>query len=114
MVASRRYDTTLSISTGVTACGLYKKASKPFARKIRGVLYALRNLAWNTRRGANGVGNARKLEGAIYVNAVVSSGIYGLATAEEEASAGLVAGVVRLEMEDHGETRKALKLSVED
>ena len=116
--------TALGVSTAVTAYKSYEKASKSSARKMRTAFHSGLRTAGNTKRVANEIGYAEKLERlerAIEVNAVISSGIYKLATTMnganangEDASLRLVRDDMYVGMEDHAKVREALKHFVRD
>jgi len=119
-----RDGTTLGISTAVTAYKSYGKVSKSSARKMRSAFHSGFRTAGNTKRVANEIGYAEKLERlekAIEVNAVISSGIYRLAMVMdgtiangEDVSLRLVADDVYVGVEDHAKVREALKHFVRD
>jgi hypothetical protein len=106
------------ISTAVTAYKSYERVSKSSARQMRTAFHAGLRTTRNTTRIANEIGYAEKLERlerAIEVNAVVSSGIYRLATAKgEDTGMGSVVEDVYVEVEDHAKVREALKHFVRD
>lgn len=119
-----RNHAALGISTAATAYKSYEKISKSSARKMRTTFHAGLRSAGNTKRIANEIGYAEKLdklERAIEVNAAVSGGIYRLATTEHEAnlkdsdtSVGSVIEDVHVATEDHAKVREALKHFVRD
>ena len=119
-----RNDAALGFSTAATAYKLYKKASKSSARKVRSTFHAGLRKAGNTRRIAEEIGYAEKLdklERAIEVNAVVSDGIFMLATTHDgtgldgsEKGIGQVAGDAYVGVDDHAKVREALKHFVRD
>jgi len=122
---SERNGTALGTSTALTAYKLYEKVSKSSARKMRTTFHAGLRTAGNTKRIANEIGYAEKLdklERAVEVNAVVTSGIYRLATTKDGenvkgivgTSVGLVAEHGRVGAEDHVKVREALKHFVRD
>lgn len=116
---SERDGTALGISTAVTAYKSYGKVSKSSVRKMRSAFHSGLRTAGNTKRVANEIGYAEKLERlekAIEVNAAISSGIYRLAMAMdgEDASLRLVADDVYVGVEDHAKAREALKHFVRD
>ena len=80
------------ISTAVTAYKSYEKASKSSTRQMRTAFHVGLRTAGNTKRIANEIGYAEKLERlerAIEVNAAVSCGIYRLATTKDRKSTRL-------------------------
>jgi len=118
---------TLGISTAIAAYKSYEEASKSSAWKMRAAFDTGLRKAGSTRRIANEIGYAEKLEtleGAIEVNALVSSAIYRLAMENGEASAkrkerrdASVYSVPRyavVGVEDHAKVREALKHFVRD
>ena len=121
---SERNGLALGVSTAVTAYKSYEKASKSSVRKMRTAFHSGLRTAGNTKQVANEIGYAEKLERlerAIEVNAVISSGIYKLATSVnganakgEDAALRLAADDVYVGMEDHAKVREALKHFVRD
>ena len=113
-----------SISTAVTAYKLYEKASKSSARKMRATFHAGLRTSGSTKRIANEVGYAEKLERlerAIEANAVVSGAIYRLATTrhganlkDKNTSVDSAAVDMYVGVEDHAKVREALKHFVRD
>ena len=120
---SQRNGLAPGVSTAVTAYKSYEKASKSSARKMRTAFHSGLRAAGSTKQVANKIGYAEKLERlerAIEVNAVISSGIYRLATTTNGADADgggasprLVADVY-VGMEDHAKVREALEHFVRD
>ena len=124
-LAPERDATTLGISTAIAAYKSYEHASKSSAQKTRTAFHTGLRKAGGTKRIANEVGYAEKLERlerAIEVNALVSTAIYRLATTKGEASANgedtsvhlAVARDVYVGVEDHAKVREALKHFVRD
>lgn len=120
---SERHDATLAASTAVTAYKSYQKASKSSTRNMRTAFRAGLRKAGNIRRIADEIGYAEKLERlgrAIEVNAVVSSGIFRLATTNKSGLNGnekymrWIGGDAYVEAEDHAKVREALKHFVRD
>ena len=119
-----RYGTALGISTAATAYESYEKTAKSSARKMRTAFHAGLRTARGTKLIAKDIGYAEKLERlekAIEVNAVVSGGIYTLATTEGETSLrgkdtslGLIAWDAYVGAEDHAKVKEALKHFVRD
>lgn len=116
-------DGAVGVVAAVTAYKSYEKASRHSARKMRAAFHAgLRTAAGNTKRIANEIGYSdklEKLERAIEVNAVVSNGIYKLATTTDGANAnggdaGLYPVIEDARMEGHAKVREALKHFVRD
>jgi len=114
----------LGISTAVTAYKSYEKASKSSARKMCTAFHTGLRKAGNTKRIANEVGYAEKLERlerAIEVNALVSTAIYRLATTKGKTNANGKDTSVHPDfqdayvgVEDHAKVREALKHFVRD
>ena len=110
---------TLAISTAVTAYKSYGKASESSVRKMRAAFHTGLRKASNTKRIANEVGYAEKLERlerAIEVNALVSTAIHRLAMTKGETrangkdtSAYPVVQDAYVGVEDHAKVREALK-----
>ena len=122
---SERNGLAPGVSTAVTAYKSYEKVSKSSARKMRTAFNSGLRTAGSTKQVANGIGYDEKLERlerAVEVNAVISSGIYRLATTmnglaaanSEDATPRLVADDVYVGMEDHAKVREALKHFVRD
>lgn len=122
---SGRDGTVLGISAALTAYKSYEKTSKASARKMRNTFHAGLRAAGNTKRIANEIGYAEKLdnlERAVEVNAVVTSGIYRLATTKNgenvkditSTSVGPVSEGGHVWAEDHAKVREALKHFVRD
>ena len=121
---SERDGTALDVSTAATAYRSYEKASKSSARKMRTTFHAGLRAAGNTKQIANEIGYADKLqrlERAIEVNAVISNGIYKLASTMRGADANdndtgprSVDNNVHVGVEDHARVREAMKHFVRD
>ena len=119
-----RNRTPLEVTTAANAYKSYEKASKSSARKMRTAFHAGLRTAKNTKRTTDGIGYAGKLERlerAIEANAVVSAGIYGLATTTGNSDikgsgmwTGSVVGDAYVGAEDHAKVREALKHFVRD
>lgn len=117
-------DTALGISTAVTAYKSYEKASKSSARKMRTSFHAGLRKAGNTKRIAEEIGYAdklEKLERAVEVNSVITDGIYTLAMAVNRADASgkgssprFVSDDVYVGTEEQAKVREALKHFVRD
>ena len=123
-LVSERNRTPLDVATALNAYKSYEKASKSSARKMRTAFHAGLRTAKSTKRTADRIGYAGKLERlerAIEANAVVSAGIYGLATTIGNSDikgsgmwTGSVVGDAYVGAEDHAKVREALKHFVRD
>ena len=120
---SERNGAAPATSTAATAYKSYHKASKSSARKMRATFHANLRNSVSAKRIADEIGYSQKLERlerAIEVNAVVSGGIFSLATASEASlnsngkPVGRVADDAYVGAEDHAKVREALKHFVRD
>jgi hypothetical protein len=119
-----RNGAALGISTAAKAYKSYGKASKSSARKMRTSFHAGLRKAGNTKRIANEIGYAdklEKLERAVEVNSVITNGIYTLATEANGADASGKGLSLRFVPDDpyvgtdeHAKVREALKHFVRD
>lgn len=116
-----RGNTPVGLSTAIAAYKSYGKASKSSLQRMRTTFHAGLRKARNTKRVADEIGYAEKLERlerAIEMNAFVSGGISKLAATNDDSGNPNYMGWFTEDMyvgaEDHARVREALKHFVRD